>query len=186
VILAIDPALATCGWAVVTPLSRVQALGVITTKLDDSVSRSTDRARRIRRISSELLDVAIDHNVSVIAAESLSFPRGSDGIAAIALCWGAIAMLAASMSATLLELEPKVWQRAVLPDSGKKVDYDRLEAALERFVPSSAGLDRVKPSLRNHALDAMAIGVYAAAYRGRGEIVIADGKPDAKLEVGHG
>jgi Holliday junction resolvasome RuvABC endonuclease subunit len=185
VILAIDPALATCGWAVVSPLARVVAVGVIPTELDRSVSRSTDRARRIHRVSRELLDIAAEHRCTLVACESLSFPRGIDGAVAIALCWGAVAMLSAALECTLLEIEPKVWQRAVVPGAGRKVDYDQVERRLEAFLPSSAGLDRLHPELRNHALDAMAIGVYAATRRG-GEIVIAEAPLDATLEEGHG
>lgn len=170
-ILGVDGGLRNCGWARVTPRARVVAIGVITTAKDPSVAKSTDRSLRTTRLADELGVVADD--CTAIAAEAMSFPRGTDGIAALALCWGVIATLASMRGLTLLEVEPKVWQRAVLPGSGRKVDYTALTEKLADFASLNVReqLAAIPKALREHALDAMAIAVFAAVGAQGGTVV---------------
>ncbi len=164
-ILALDPGLGTLGYAVVTPkTARVRELGTLTSEPTPGVIDSTDRARRAVRQAATLYEIGRRHRCTAIAAEAMSFggPPKARHAMAIALClsWGAIAGLAAALDIDLLEVTPKSWQHAILPGV-TKIDYDAVFAALSAFV-GEAELNAIPASLRNHALDAVGVGVYAA------------------------
>lgn len=167
-ILALDPGLATLGYALVRPGSaRVVELGTLTSKADDAVDSSTDRARRSRRQFATLWEIAMRHDVKAIAAEAMSFGGhpASRFKQAVSLClsWGCIVGLAHAFSVPLYEVPPKRWQRAILPGVQGKLDYDELFEALSQFVSGQTStLSAIPRSLRNHALDAVGVGLYAA------------------------
>lgn len=166
-ILALDPGLATCGYAIVRPrTAHVVELGVLTSK-PSGADESTDRARRTVRQVATLCGIARRYEVTAIAAEAMSFgghPKARFNMAvALCLSWGAIAGLAHALNVDLLEVQPKQWQHAILPDVVGKVDYAEVFKALSRFVEGQAcHLQSIKQSDRNHALDAVGVGVYAA------------------------
>lgn len=168
-ILAVDPGLATCGYAVVTPgTGRVLELGTLLSEPDPDVDDSTDRARRAWVQGHALGIVARRHGCSVVAAEAMSFggpPKARFAMAvSLGLSWGVLASLAVAIGAELLEVPPKKWQRAVDPNCGKKVDYKVVFAKLSDFISGDprAQLYAIAERHRNHAIDAVAIGLYAA------------------------
>ncbi len=164
-ILGVDPGYAKCGWAIVDPTTaRVRALGVILTAKDPKVSLATDRARRLTAVARRLAELATEHAVFAIAAEE---PLGFGAAAAVAanqLPWGAIVMLATLRGYQLSGVSAKTWQRAVLDEDVKRVDYERVEKALATYITGQAiaDFDDVAPHLKNHALDAVGVGMLAA------------------------
>lgn len=164
-ILAVDPGYAKCGWAIVDATTgRVRDLGLILTAKDPKVSIPTDRARRLVAVSKRLAALATEHDVTAIAAEEPLGFGASAAVAANQLPWGALVMLAVSRGYSLHGVGAKVWQRAVLGVETKKVDYAQVEAALSGYVDAQASesLRDVPEHLRNHALDAVGVGLLVA------------------------
>ena len=171
-ILAIDPGLSTCGWALVAPITgRVIALGLLLSECDSALDKSTDRCRRIADQAQAVVALARttagDERVTAIAAEAMSIAGGPARYAmaiSLGLSWGALAGVATALGKQLVEVPPKVWQRAIVPDAGKRVDYDQVFAKLDKFVRGAAAeqLAAIPMRHRNHALDACGIGVFAA------------------------
>jgi hypothetical protein len=96
--------------------------------------------------------------------ERMSFPPG--GQVPIALGFAVAVGVGRSRRAELYTVKPQEWQRAVLPGSGKKVDYRELERVVGSYVrrdrQSAIALDSLEPKLRTHALDAGAIAMMGA------------------------
>lgn len=159
-ILAVDPGLASCGWAVVEQTSaRVIDFGVITTEPDKAIPKSTDRARRAATLARELDARAALHRCDVISAESMLLFGNVNAATSQVLCWGALIALAHVHGMGVVEVRAKDWQHAVMPGT-KKVSYPKLERALTSFVGSR--IERIEKQLRTHALDAVGIGIYTA------------------------
>lgn len=178
-ILAVDPGQRTCGWAIVAPrTARVVSLGTLVLEPDDRVRKTLDRKARSERQADLLRELASAHRITAIAAEapSLGGPPASRLAMAIALygSWGLLTMLGRVRGVPVIEVPPKTWQRAIQPDAGKAVDYDKLFAELAAFIEGQAGrvlldLAAISKSHRNHALDAVGVGVFAALRLGAGQ-----------------
>lgn len=170
-ILSVDPGLATCGWAVVEECNgKLVDLGVITQAADAKGGKNADRLARLQVQSAELLEVAEHFGARVIVAESLSFNPKAFGnmIASVCLSWGALVGLAQALDVHIVAIPPKRWQNSVLGYTAKKIDYDVVFALLSSYVLTTAGealhgkLARIAKGQRNHALDAVGVGVHAA------------------------
>jgi Holliday junction resolvasome RuvABC endonuclease subunit len=160
-ILAVDSAMATCGFAVVQrrPV-RVLELGVITTERNAEISAITDRARRIAHVTRELRKVRDRHAVSIIAGEQ---PLGFGSIHAVlpqAMCFAALIALATEVDVDCGEIAAKEWQHAAQPGMAKKIDYAQLKRDLA--VYTGPRIDEVPDALQTHALDAIGIGLFVA------------------------
>lgn len=164
-ILALDPGLATCGWAIVRPRTgRVVDLGVITSKPDEDLGKHADRVKRARDQARILFAAIEQHDVTMIAAEELSIKgrTGFNMIAAVHLSWGVITALSLGVRHGFCAIPPKTWQRAILPGTGA-IDYDEVFRRLHAFtVDQTDKLVSIAPSRRNHALDAIGVGIFAA------------------------
>ncbi|MEJ7604532.1 MAG: hypothetical protein WKG01_42145, partial [Kofleriaceae bacterium] len=152
---------------------RVVSLGVLLSSPTQHLDEWTDRARRAAQQASFLGDLVKRHACTSIAAEAISCggppsARFSMGTS-LCLSWGVLAGIAHCMGLSLLEVPPKVWQHAVVPDAvkGKKVDYEIVFGRLKTFVEGQAyvALHTIKRSQQNHALDAVGVGVFAALAR---------------------
>lgn len=193
-ILAVDPGSRTCGWAIVAPrTARVAALGTIVLEPDDRLRKTLDRKARAERQADTFRELATAHRITAIAAEapSLGGPPAARLAMAIALygSWGLLTMLGRERGVPVIEVPPKTWQHAIQPAGaselnvgtararGRSVDYDQLFAELDRFVGEQASqaladLAAIKVSMRNHALDAVGVGVYASIQLGAGQAAI--------------
>lgn len=172
-ILAVDPGIATCGWAVVVPNSgEIVELGVVICPHDPDVDDTTDRARRLAEQSDALRRLSHRHRVTTIAAEAVSLGGPPKARLAMGMClclsWGGLVALALELGAALLEIRPKQWQHAIQPGA-KRVDYDKLFASLVAYILRAPGHEHVAEQLRaiheddrNHALDACGIGMFCA------------------------
>lgn len=161
-ILAVDPGIASCGWAVVRPKTgRVLDLGVLVSKPAEGVDKSTDRARRIAWMADDLADVVEKYDCTAIAAEQMLFHGKINAVVSQLLPWGALLGLAAALDLDVLEVPAKTWQAAVL---GRVVSYDQLAYELRVFVANQAELKllAIARSQRTHALDAVGVGLYAS------------------------
>jgi Holliday junction resolvasome RuvABC endonuclease subunit len=168
-ILAVDPGLATCGWAIVRPRTgKVVTLGVLVSSPKQHLDEWTDRSRRTAQQASFLGDIAKRHECTAIAAEAISCggppsARFSMGTS-LCLSWGVLAGIAHCMAIPLFEVPPKSWQHAIVPEVAGRIDYDAVFAKLSGFVEqqASVALWSIKKGLRNHALDAVGVGLFAA------------------------
>ncbi len=167
-ILAVDPGLGSCGWAIVRPKTgRVVDLGVLVSKPTPHVDEWTDRTRRASRQAKVLGDLIEKYDCDTIAAEAVSCggppcARFSMGTS-LCLSWGVLLGLAEGMDAHVFEVTPKQWQHAITPHAAK-IDYDEIFGRITAFVDRQAGdqLRSITKALRNHALDAVGVGVFTA------------------------
>lgn len=182
-ILGIDPAIATLGWAIVEPRRcEVVELGV-------RIAKPDKRARRLRGINEERLDrldahataliaICLRRRVTRIASEAISLPRagGIDVHASAFLVWGMLIGLARALGLSRPRaVVPLAWQRAVVPDDEvrKRLGYPAVESALADFVdegPASEQLAAIPPGQRNHALDAGGVGLFDALHPAQARI----------------
>lgn len=163
-ILAVDPGMATCGWAVIAPKTAlVIDFGVITTDHDGAISKTVDRGRRIAGVSDELAGISARHGCTTIAGEQPLSHGATGAIVSQALCWGALLRLATEQGSRLLEVEAKVWQHAVqdgISPGRKKIDYPTIEKAIGKIL--GVRISKIPRTLQTHAFDAVGIGFLVA------------------------
>jgi Holliday junction resolvasome RuvABC endonuclease subunit len=163
--LGVDPGIAAVGWSVVDERARVLDLGVVVTKRDASIPKSTDRSRRILDITEALLDEIGRHGPARIAAEQPLGHGTTNAVVPQALLWGVLIEIARSRNLELVEVAAKSWQHAVIPATGRKaVPYPKVARELERLAGSR--LFAVRKGLRTHALDAIGVAAFAALLPG--------------------
>lgn len=167
-ILAVDPGLATCGWAIVTPRTgAIVELGTFTSDREKAFDVSTDRIQRLADQAQLFADVLGRHDCTSVIGEAVTLGGPVHIKLAMSiglhLSWGVLTELARSRSLPLYEVPPKVWQHEVQPGR-KKIDYPSLEAAMTKHVSRAVGaqLACIPKADRNHALDACAIGMLLA------------------------
>jgi hypothetical protein len=180
-ILGIDTGLATCGWALLDETTRrFVDLGVVITKPAKDALVTLDRARRLTVSAKILAEKA--PGCSMVVVERMSFPPGAGMAAAvpIALSWGAVVGVISMMSPRpeLLTVSPQRWQREILPNAGKQVDYDELARNAAAYIlanhPAAAkALRAIKEAHRNHAIDAAMLALMGALRPGRCERIAA-------------
>lgn len=169
-ILALDPGTRHLGWAVVAPRTgRVVELGVVEQERDAGIAKSTDRAARVHVQATLYRDLVRRHAVQAIAAEAASFnPRRFTMAAGLCMSIGALTGVAAALDLALYELPPKRWQAAILgrdPKDRSAIDYQVVFRVLSEFVGAGVAAEQfraITERLRNHALDAVGVGVFVA------------------------
>jgi hypothetical protein len=177
-ILGIDTGMGTCGWALLDERTCTFVdLGVVITEaIDDKIT--LDRARRCSKQAAVLASKA--PGCSTVVVEQMSFPggkpcrcckrrSGAKQVVPIALSWGIVLGINAMCEPRprLLTISPQRWQRAVLPNAGKRVDYDELSRHAAKFILSkhtraSVALECIPKSDRSHAIDAAMIALVGA------------------------
>lgn len=180
-ILGIDTGLATCGWALLDDEKRAFVdLGVVVTEQDQDIPVTLDRARRLAIGASVIAAKA--PGCSMIVVERMSFPPGGGVKAAapILLSWGAVVGVVAMLTPRpkLLTIQPQRWEREVLPNAGKQVDYDELAMQAATYLlanhPAAAkALRGIKEKHRNHAIDAAMLALMGALRPNRCERIAA-------------
>lgn len=168
-ITGLDTGTETFGWAQLDEGTRTLLdLGVIIQHRSPNVPLQLDRAERALVQASEVVQRVRGSHTLVI--EAMSFGGGVKSIAPIALSFGVALGIAASSAEPprVLTIAPQRWQREILPDTGKRVDYARVAAQVERFVHTprnanaAAKLAAIPDRHRNHALDAVALALIGA------------------------
>jgi len=164
-ILGVDTGNRTFGWARFDhEKRRFDGIGAIELPNDKALQKTDDQADRVITIGGLLVDVVRDCDIVVV--ERMSFPPGGQVPIALGFAVTVGVARAASHRPAVYTVKPQTWQRAVLPNSGKKVDYEELELLVGEYVrrdqASAIALDSLAPALRNHALDAAAIAMMGA------------------------
>lgn len=173
-ILAPDPGLCDLGWSVVAPRTgRVAEVGQLHQDRDPELDESTCRARRLWRQAELLVAVIRRCRCTAIAAEAPSFggpPKARFAMAiSLGLSFGDLVGIAVACGIAMYQVPPKRWQHAVLgrePGDRAAVDYDEVFRRLADFIgrtgTAAEQLAAIPPGRRNHALDSVGVGVFAA------------------------
>ena len=164
-VLGIDTGTATLGWAIFSTTARKYSrIGALELGRDVAKKKTDDHADRIARVAETLTDLMIGADIVVV--ERMSFPPG--GTVPIALGFGAVigAARATVLPPAVYTVSPQDWQRAVLPKSGRRVDYSALERVIGQYVrgdkDAAISLDSLPVRSRTHAIDACAISLMGA------------------------
>lgn len=167
-ILGLDTGMATCGWALLddSKTSFVD-LGVVITKVLNPKDLTLERARRMNTQANVVAEKAAGCHTVVV--EQMSFPPGANAKIAIALSWGVVLGIVTMLDPRprLITIAPQKWQRTVLPNAGKKVDYDELSRVAAKFILSkhpraAVALQSIPKSHRSHAIDAAMLALVGA------------------------
>lgn len=160
-VCAIDGGIATFGWAVIDDL-RIVDFGV-SLQGPDKTKNHTDHM--IGRAKVNLQIVAAQTNIDLFACEALSLGMANARVQVMAaLCVGSLLGLATSKGKPIVFVRPQEWQRAVVPATQKKVDYATVFATVQRAIPRKllTQWQEIEDEHRNHAADAIAIGMWAS------------------------
>jgi Holliday junction resolvasome RuvABC endonuclease subunit len=178
VILGVDTGIATCGWAILdeTRCSFVD-LGVLIQKPIEGAKLTLDRVQRSNALANVLAKHAPGCKTVVVEQLSLGMP-GAIAKLSVGLSWGVVLGIVAMLDPAprLLTIPPQRWQREVLPNAGRKVDYDELARSaaahlLSRHPRAAAALEAIPERHRNHAIDAAMIALCGALRPGRCDVV---------------
>lgn len=173
-ILAIDPGMATFGFAVVTPSTGVVVDCGALVQPPKKRAASTLTGQRIECVErqAELVCALITrYGVSRIAAEEQSHaPKGTaHSKIGLGMSWGSLIGIAVARSIELARVPPKTWQRGVVgledgEDPRAAIEYERVRIALRGYLDSVARtvVASLTKADETHVLDAIGIGVYAA------------------------
>tara|TARA_R110000751_G_scaffold108924_6_gene205707 strand:- start:118 stop:720 length:603 start_codon:yes stop_codon:yes gene_type:complete len=177
IIIGIDPGLASCGWAVIERKNDGGLIcwdaGVIRTKKEKGYTYDDD-LRRLKIITDEMVrlrDGPLAHmrdgigrqewtyrTPSFIACESMSWPRHTRAVQAIAFCWGVIG--AVFNHESLVQRRPQQIKVDLTGSkSATKADVER--ETCERVRTLEHHLDKLPKGQRDHAADAAAAVVSA-------------------------
>lgn len=156
VLVGLDPGYASFGWVVVGVgtdggLTCLDA-GVIRTK-PEVKPKYVDDLRRIDLIATQLRCIKATHQPTFIAAESMSWPRFTRAVQAIAFAWGAIGSVFDSRM--VVQRRP---QELKVDLCGKKTaTKQEVETkACKRIQGLRQCLDDLPKTQQNHAADAAA------------------------------
>ena len=127
----------TFGWALLDDETcSFVDLGVVIAPMDDDAPVTLDRARRCVPQANVLAERM--PGVHVVVAERMSFPPGAGMKAAvpIALSWGVVIGVRAMCNPRprLMTIAPQRWQREVLPNAGREVDYATLARTAATYI----------------------------------------------------
>jgi hypothetical protein len=152
-----------------------------------SVPQSVDRARRMRAVCRRLRELIAGRTITAIAVEQMLMFGPAAAVSANVLPWGAAAMLADVLGVPLVEVVSVLWQHGVLgtdltaTTKPPKVKRAALERAMAAFIGRHAGsqLEAIDKDLRNHAIDAVGVGMLAALRPGDARWIVE--QPDRDL-----
>ena len=167
-VLGVDPGFASVGYAVLRLESEGETLlrlGVVRTEkaaAKRNVKASEDNVSRARELAEAFQGLLDAHDIRLICAETMSYPRNSASAAKMALCWGVLAAISQQRGIPIVQATPQEVKKAV---TGKKdASKEEVMAAVRRVHPvleAPAGkrpplLADVAPSLWEHPYDAVA------------------------------
>lgn len=166
--LAIDPGLATCGFARIRIDNhqdfQVEKIGcILTTKGKSSETVSLGNVRRAREAARALLPEFA--GVDVIAMESQSNPRSASAAAKITYTRGGIIWTAEAQGIPIVEADPQTVKSKLTGNpSATKRDVEAMILSLDSCaLIRQSILDIGNKEHRSHPCDAIAIGMAAMA-----------------------
>lgn len=163
-IVAVDPGLATFGLVTVrTDGDRHRCIRAEVSVIPPDPRRAEvevadDRARRARELSRWLDAILTLDQPCVVAAESMSFPRGTHAIAAICLGWGVLCDQLENRRIPLVHAGPKEWRRAVCGVPSEQKAHMVALKAVPSFADMARGISRRDVV---HAKDALGIMLWS-------------------------
>jgi len=163
-VLGIDPGFAAVGVAVLELGSspardRLVDLHLLTTTKATKtrgVRASDDNLLRARILSRDLGALMDKHQVRLVCAETMSFPRSASVAAKMAMCWGVLASLTEARSIPLAQATPKEIKDSLC--GRKDASKDDIQSALRLLFPDRLDvcLEGIVASKREHPCDALA------------------------------
>lgn len=161
-VLGVDPGFAAMGWCrfilgKTSESDKVLQLGVIRTQKSNkkaNVLASNDNHRRIAEIFKLLFPLTAE--ISMMTAESQSWPRNSSSSAKVGMAWGVISSLTTLLDIPLLQMSPQELKKSVCGNKSASKE-EIAEALIERYgiVIRDVLLKDVPPGQREHAYDAL-------------------------------
>lgn len=171
-VLGLDPGFAKVGYAVVELLptsERVIDIGLWETSKTDNkreVFACEDNFARAQELAAKVIQTCQAHNIKVLCAEAMSFPRHASVAAKMAMFWGVLACYCQANDLPMVQATPQRLKVAVCGSKSATKEEIQL-ALLERYGrtdPYFAGmLDSISPYKREHPADALAAVVTALA-----------------------
>jgi hypothetical protein len=169
VILGIDTGIATCGWALLDErMCSFVDLGVLVQPPSEGKTITLDRLHRSNVLAKVISKHAPGCSTIVVEQLSLGMP-GAIAKLNVGLSWGVVLGVVAMLDPRprLLTISPQRWQRVVLPNTGKKVDYDELSHTAAKFILSkhpraATALESIPKRDRSHAIDAAMLALVGA------------------------
>lgn len=155
-VLGVDPGYASCGWAVLEVRQRGEAplaLGVVHTSQDDAEVETRARVRRSTEVVSRLWCEARERGVRWVVSEDTGFVPDAGALIKVALVIGGVIRVAHELGVGCTLVAPADVKRALRVE-GKEA---AAEAALRAYPGARKLAEEVKPGLRSHALDALAV-----------------------------
>lgn len=163
VVMGVDPGLANLGYALVElstskiGVLRVEdkpILGFIGTELSDKkrgVRVSDDNTRRARELYEPLASLIKAHDVKVICAEAMSYPRSSSASHKMGISWGIIVGLSCQFTLPITQASPTEIKKMVCGNgSASKEDIQKTLA-----TQHDLDLDLFAKTKREHPFDAL-------------------------------
>lgn len=162
-VLGIDPGLANMGLCVVELKPRTEEvvfLEVLTTEKSNkkqNILVSSDTFRRCREMAASLNRVLVQQNPSIIAVESMSFPRNASSAAKTAVTWGIIGTLAELYDLPVVQASPQEIKKCLCGKrTASKLD---VQAELKLHFPDAfqSFVERYPQSKHEHGFDAVGV-----------------------------
>ena len=169
-VLGIDPGFANVGYAVVSlaaTYDHVLAMGLIRTEKAAKKTKtraSEDNLVRAKEIAAELASIIDKYKISVICAETMSYPRNAAAAAKMAMCWGVIATLAHRYNLPVTQASPQEIKKSLC--GRKDASKEDVQDAIHKLFPVTDNrvtncvrpsiLQAVPLSMREHPFDALA------------------------------
>jgi Holliday junction resolvasome RuvABC endonuclease subunit len=156
-VLGIDCGFGSLGWAVAdcsNGIIRPILCGVLTTEKSSkkqNVKATEDNIRRAQDLYSGLRNLIESEQVSLIATETMSWPRNAGVVAKMGIAWGVIASVAGQYAIPIIQASPMEIKRKVAGDG--KASKERMIQAIQVAFPY-LGLPH-QLGLQEHAADAV-------------------------------
>ena len=159
-VLGLDPGFASIGYCIVELVTSREIplkLGVIETKKNARKQKTLaceDNFMRAKQIAAEIQALIAQHRISVICAESMSFPRNASNAAKIALTWGVLAGICEARMLSMVQPTPQqIKKKLTGRHDASKLDIQ--EALTARYPIVGTQLKALPKTKREHAADAL-------------------------------
>lgn len=157
-VLGIDCGFSSLGWAVASVEDgaiRPLLCGVIRTEKQTKKTNtrsSEDNIRRAGELFDALSNIINQHNVRIICAETMSWPRNAGVVAKMGIAWGVIASVSFRYSVPITQASPMILKKAIT-GNGKSSKEEMIAKVREMFPQLELPNQSV---LQEHAVDAVA------------------------------
>jgi crossover junction endodeoxyribonuclease RuvC len=155
-VLGVDPGFASIGWCVARVMGGdiVPTLcGTFTTEKETRkvvVRASEDNIRRAQLVYGFFKEKIVEENISLIATETMSWPRNSAIVAKLGIFWGTLSALGTQLGTPIIQASPVDIKKSVT-GNGKASKEEMVKAIESRFPFMTLPHQE---TLKEHAADA--------------------------------